>query len=243
MRYGILSDVHSNLPALQTVIDALDEAQIDATICLGDVVGYGPNPNECVELLRERDAVIVMGNHDEAAAKPGGDENFNPLAQAAIEWTRAALSADNAAYLAGLPDTKQFDDFAIVHGAPGDRFAYILDAAGARHAFQDAKKPLTFVGHSHVAEVYYQDEDGRTFHDRLMHGGLITVDSGYRYIVNPGSVGQPRDRNPQASFALYDNGERTIDVRRVTYDIGTVQRRIEAVNLPWQLGARLATGR
>jgi len=243
LRYGILSDVHSNLPALTTVLDALDEAGAEELVCLGDIVGYGPNPNECVTMLRKRRAVTVIGNHDEAASKASGDEDFNPIARLAIEWTRSALSADNVSFLASLPDTALFDDFAVVHGAPEHRFAYILDAAGARHAFQHVKKPLTFVGHSHVAEVYYQDERGRTYHDRLLHGGLIAIEPEYRYIVNPGSVGQPRDRNPQASFALYDSEARSIDVRRVTYDIASVRRRIEAAHLPSELGARLETGR
>ena len=225
------------------MLDALDEAGAEELVCLGDIVGYGPDPNECVTMLRKRRAVTVIGNHDEAASKASGDEDFNPIARLAIEWTRSALSADNVSFLASLPDTALFDDFAVVHGAPEHRFAYILDAAGARHAFQHVKKPLTFVGHSHVAEVYYQDERGRTYHDRLLHGGLIAIRPEYRYIVNPGSVGQPRDRNPQASFALYDSEARSIDVRRVTYDIASVRRRIEAAHLPSELGARLETGR
>lgn len=241
-RYGFVSDIHSNLVALKTVIAAIDEMGVDQIVCLGDIVGYGPNPNECIDLLRRRRCTAIMGNHDEAIVDPSADESFNDLARAAIEWTRHALTPENTAYLAALPDSIEFDDFAIIHGAPGYRFAYLVDAAGAAEAFRHVMRPLTFVGHTHVAEVYLQNAARRTFHERLPNGGRIAIEPEFRYIVNPGSVGQPRDYNPLASFAVYDQVKRTVDVRRVEYDIARVRRLIDEAQLPEFLGARLELG-
>jgi len=242
MRYGLVSDIHSNLPALESVVVALDDLGIDQLVCLGDIVGYGPNPNECVELLRRRHCASIMGNHDEAIVDESADESFNELAREAIRWTRATLSAENKAYLASLPDSVEFDDFAVIHGAPAFRFAYIMDAAGASEAFRHVERPLTFVGHTHVAEVYFQNEADRTFHNRLPNGGKIAIEPEFRYIVNPGSVGQPRDHNPHASFAIYDRSGHFVDVRRVAYDVARVRRLIEDARLPAPLGARLEVG-
>ena len=242
MRYGIVSDVHSNLEALQTVLTELDKLGIDELVCLGDIVGYGPSPNECCTILRERRCMSIAGNHDEAAATESGIDYFSPLAREALEWNRAALTSDHLAYLAGLPRERRFETFDIVHGAPVYHFDYILDVIDAQAAFDRTDAALTFVGHSHIAEVYYQDASGRTFQQRLLHGGRVDISSEYRYIVNPGSVGQPRDRNPQAAFAIIDVDEGYVDVRRVTYDVRSVQARIEHARLPSQLGERLSIG-
>ena len=242
LRYGIVSDIHSNLDALQRVLAELDEAGIDRLICLGDVVGYGPNPNECCELLRRRECIAIIGNHDEAAATEVGTEQFNNLAAQAIDWTRSELTHSNRAYLSDLPREHVFDDFAIVHGSPAAEFDYILSLADARRAFDHARKSLTFVGHSHIAEVYVLDGDGRAYHRRLPRGGRIEIAPDLKYIVNPGSVGQPRDRNPQAAFGLYDGERKVVEVRRIDYDVPSVQKRMEAVRLPHPLSARLEVG-
>ena len=242
MRYGIISDVHSNIEALTAVLAALDSIGIDELICLGDIVGYGPSPNECCTLLRERGCLSIAGNHDEAAASSYGLEYFSPLAREALEWNRAALTRDHLDFLDTLPREMHFDGFDIVHGAPVYHFDYILDVVDAQAAFSRTQASLTFVGHSHIAEVYYQDSGGRTYQQRLMHGGRVDIAPEYRYIVNPGSVGQPRDRNPQAAFALIDTGQGFVDVRRVTYDVRGVQERIERTRLPSQLGERLSIG-
>jgi diadenosine tetraphosphatase ApaH/serine/threonine PP2A family protein phosphatase len=242
MRYAIISDVHSNVEALKTVLAELDALGFDTLICLGDIVGYGPNPNECCALLRERGCISIAGNHDEAAASDAGIDYFSPLAREALEWNKAALSPEHRAELAALPRERHFDGFEIVHGAPVYHFDYILDVIDAQAAFSRTTAPLTFVGHSHIAEVYYQDSAGRTYQQRLLHGGRVDITPEYRYIVNPGSVGQPRDRNPQAAFAIFDDRERCVDLRRVTYDVETVQERIDHVHLPPQLGDRLTIG-
>lgn len=242
MRYGIISDVHSNIEALQTVLDELDVLRFDELICLGDIVGYGPSPNECCDTLQIRRCTSIAGNHDEAAAKDWGIDYFSPLAREALEWNKAALTQNHLKFLQGLPRERRFDGFDIVHGAPVYHFDYILDVIDAQAAFERTDAALTFVGHSHIAEVYFQDSAGRTYQQRLLHGGRIEISPEYRYIVNPGSVGQPRDRNPQASFAVFDASEGFVDVRRVTYDVRRVQDRIEAAHLPSQLGDRLAIG-
>jgi predicted phosphodiesterase len=243
LRYGILSDIHSNLPALERVLAELDDAGVGQLICLGDVVGYGPNPNECCELLRKRKFLTIMGNHDQGALSNENDEYFNDLAQEAISWTRHTLTPENREFLAALPDQIAFDSFEIVHGSTAGRFDYILSAGEALRALGAAKRPLAFFGHSHIAEVYYQDPRGTLYHDQLLHGGAISVEQGFRYIVNPGSVGQPRDRNPQASYGLYDEAQRLIEIRRTSYDISEAQRRMQEVHLPHPLAARLALGR
>lgn len=242
MRYGIVSDVHSNIEALHAVLAALDVEGVDTLLCLGDIVGYGPSPNECCESLRDRGCVSIAGNHDEAAATQVGLELFTPLAREALEWNRAVLKAEHLSMLGALPRERTIGGFDIVHGAPVYHFEYILDTLDAEAAFGRTDASLTFVGHTHVAEVYYQDSTGRTYQQRLAHGGRIEISPEYRYIVNPGSVGQPRDRNPQAAFAICDTEAHIVDVKRVTYDVPSVQRRIEQAGLPSQLGERLAVG-
>jgi len=255
LRYGIVSDIHSNLDALEAVVQELDGLGMEQLVCLGDIVGYGPNPNECCELLQSRNCIAIAGNHDEAAVQSAGAERFNALAAEAIEWTREQLSKKNRAYLRGLPREHAFPSFEIVHGAPEAHFDYILGVTDARGAFERVRKPLTFIGHTHVAEVYFQERRakngeagagerarGRTFHQRLSRGGRIEVTERFRYIVNPGSVGQPRDRNPQASFAWYDEAASEIEIRRVTYDVMRVRERMESAQLPRELAERLSLG-
>lgn len=242
MRYGIISDVHSNIEALDAVFGAFDASEIDELVCLGDIVGYGPSPNECCAALVDRGVVSIAGNHDEAAAKDFGLEYFSPLAREALEWNKAALTSGHLEFLAALPRERRFERFDIVHGAPVYHFEYILDALDAEAAFSRTDAKVTFVGHTHIAEVYYQDGSGRTYQQRLPAGGRIEIAQGFRYIVNPGSVGQPRDRNPQAAYAVYDTEAGHVDVMRVAYDLAGVQRRIERAGLPVQLGERLAVG-
>jgi predicted phosphodiesterase len=251
MRFGIVSDIHANLEAFDAVLGEIDAAEVDALLCLGDIVGYGPNPNECCDRLRERNCIAVAGNHDEAAVTGAGADFFNPVAREALEWTQGILTPRNIDYLKTLPRDRRFDGpaagglaggFALVHGAPVFHFDYVLDVLDAQRAFERIEAPLTFIGHTHVAEVYYQDVEGRAFQQKLLHGGRIDLVPSFRYLINPGSVGQPRDHNPQASFALLDTSVNAVEVRRVSYDVSVVQERIEHVHLPAQLGTRLATG-
>jgi predicted phosphodiesterase len=242
MRYGVLSDIHSNVDALASVLRELDGLGMDTLVCLGDIVGYGPSPNETCDLLRERGCIAIAGNHDEAAVAGSEAESFNALARKAIAWTRDQLSASNREYLRSLPREYRFDSFAIVHGAPAFHFDYIQNVADAQVAFERVVAPVTFIGHTHVAEVYYQDTGGRTYHQKLSSGGRIEIAPQYRYIISPCSVGQPRDRNPQASFAYFDDAQKVVEVHRVTYDVMRVRERMEQARLPAQLGDRLAIG-
>jgi predicted phosphodiesterase len=242
MRYGIVSDIHSNLDALQTVLDELDRAGMDQLLCLGDIVGYGPNPNECCELLQARNCLAIAGNHDEAALSPAQADAFNSLAREAIVWTNRKLSPVNREFLAGLPRERAFPGFVMVHGAPVFHFAYIVSILDAASAFERVSAPLTFIGHTHVAEVYYQNEQGRTFHRKLASGGTVKLERSFHYILNPGSVGQPRDRNPQASFAYFDDESESVEVRRISYDVMKVRRRMRTANLPPELAERLSIG-
>jgi diadenosine tetraphosphatase ApaH/serine/threonine PP2A family protein phosphatase len=227
---------------LQAVLAEIDTLGVDQLLCLGDIVGYGPSPNECCDLLRARHATSIAGNHDEAAATGAGLERFNPTARLAILWTQEVLTENNRAYLEGLPRELTIGDFTLVHGSPVRRFDYIMDTHDAEQALELAGKPLTFIGHSHVAEVYYRGPAGRTSQERLQHGGRIDIVPEYRYIVNVGSVGQPRDRNPQASFGCYDSGAASVEIRRVTYDVDAVRARMLKASLPTSLRERLVAG-
>ncbi len=241
MRYAIVSDIHSNLEALTAVLARCEPG--DQVLCLGDVVGYGPNPNECVALVRALASACVLGNHDVAAIDDHGLTYFNPMAREAIEWTQRVLLPEHAEWLDGLAYELRMPDYLLVHGAPVDYFEYIMDTDAAAKAFAATDAPLVFVGHSHVAESYALAADGQIVQRRRPRGGTLELESGTRYLINVGSVGQPRDRNPEASFAFFDDAARTIVWERIRYPIARVQAKIEAAHLPSALAERLSAGR
>ena len=212
-------------------------------LCLGDIVGYGPNPNECVERIRERATATVLGNHDVAAIDNFGLQFFNPAAREAMRWTQRVISAESIAWLNGLGYEFRMPDFLLVHGAPVNYFEYILDKDGASRAFAATDAPLVFVGHTHIAEYYALEPDGTIVHRHLQHGGEFALDGETRYIVNVGSVGQPRDLNPRASFALYEPEAHTVNLIRFDYAIARVQEKIASAHLPDALARRLLVGR
>ncbi len=241
MRYAVVSDVHSNIEALDAVFATLRDD--DALLCLGDIVGYGPNPNECVEKIRLRATATVLGNHDVAAIDNFGLAYFNPAAREAMKWTQSVLAPDNLAWLDGLGYEFRMPGFLLVHGAPVNYFEYILDKPGAARAFAATDAPLIFIGHTHIAEVYALQPDGSIEHAHLQQGGDVALREGVRYLINVGSVGQPRDLNPRASFGIYDAAERTVTIERVEYPIARVQAKIASANLPDALARRLLVGR
>jgi diadenosine tetraphosphatase ApaH/serine/threonine PP2A family protein phosphatase len=241
VRYAVLSDIHGNLEALDAVLGRL--ASEDRLLCLGDVVGYGPQPNECVAAIRARAEVCILGNHDVAAIDGYGLKYFNPDARTAIAYTQGILSQDNAAWLDGLAYEHRAPDFLLVHGAPVDYFTYILDKAAAARAFAASDARLIFVGHSHIAEYYERAPQGAIAHRHMQSGGALRLDPAARYVLNCGSVGQPRDLNPLASFALYDETAGTVTWERVPYEIAAVRAKIEAAGLPPNLARRLDEGR
>jgi diadenosine tetraphosphatase ApaH/serine/threonine PP2A family protein phosphatase len=241
VKYAIVSDVHGNLESLQQAL-SIAVAQ-DALISLGDVVGYGPNPNECVALLRERCRHAVLGNHDLAAIENFGVENFNEAARAAIGWTQRMLDEPSRQWLNTLPYELRLPEFLLVHGSPVNYFEYVLDKATAALAFERTDAPVIFIGHTHVAEYWTREPDGAISLKHMQHGGELKLEEGRRYIIDVGSVGQPRDLNPAASLVVYDSEQRLARWVRYDYPIEQVARKIQAAHLPGYLADRLYVGR
>ena len=242
VRTLVLSDIHANLEALETVIeDAARRGGFDQVWCLGDSVGYGPDPAPCLELLRSHDLVAVAGNHDQAAAGRRGVDDFNPAAGAAARWTARQLPASDAAFLAALPLTEKRGPFTLVHGSlrrPTEE--YLLDNEAARATLALLRGRYCLVGHSHLPFVCSENGGYPRFE-------WFTNDKAYRLtdervILNPGSVGQPRDLNPCAGYAVYDGARQTVEWRRVGYDIAKTQRKMRDAGLPDSLIDRLGHG-
>ena len=240
MRYAILSDIHGNLDALESVLADSEEQSIDQYICLGDVVGYGPEPAECLYTLQKHGATIVAGNHDFAVAQKMNIDTFNLLAKTATLWTRAALDQKDIDYLANLPLVVEFDDFEIVHGTlySPELFDYVQTSYDAHLAMQRMQRPLCFIGHSHIPVAFTEGDFISYSLDPL-----LTIDPDGHVIVNVGSVGQPRDRDPRSCYAIYDDAPRTVELRRVEYDVNAVVDKICQAGLPEPLGERLRVGR
>jgi predicted phosphodiesterase len=247
LRYLILSDIHANLDALEAVLAAAPAGTWDRAIVLGDLVGYGAEPNAVIDRVRALDPLaVIRGNHDKAACGIDDGSNFNQTARAAASWTAAALSADNREYLRQLPlGPIAIDDaLEICHGAPFDEDHYIFDADDALRALEAGTRPVCVFGHTHLPVVFHVDHavfDGFVPQDEV--DTRVTLQPGARYLINPGSVGQPRDGDPRAAFAIYDSDERSMLLRRVEYPVEAAQRRILAAGLPPSLANRLAIGR
>lgn len=238
MKYAIISDIHSNLEALCSVLDVIDSEGVERIICLGDIVGYGADPNRCVEIIKERNIPSVLGNHDAVACGIYEPMLFNDMATHAALWTRNELHPENRLFLSELPEKLTIDSFLAVHGAISDPDKYILSAYDARPEFSImGEKTVCFFGHTHVAVTYfYANNRVDTFSP-----SFIAVERGAKYLINPGSVGQPRDRDPRASFVIYDD-EGTVEYRRVEYDIKTTQEKILKTGLDRKLAERLSYG-
>ncbi len=241
MRIGLVSDVHGNIEALEAVLAAIPTDV--PLLSLGDLVGYGPDPGAAIDALRPRLQAAVLGNHDVAAIDGYGLELFNPVAREALEWTRRVLEPSHVAWLDGLAYEIRMPDYLMVHGMPVDYFRYLLDKGDAAAAFAATDAPLVFVGHTHLAEYYALRPDGAIEHGERASGGGLALEPGWRYVVNPGSVGQPRDCNPEAAYAFYDREASTVSWQRVPYSIALVRAKIAAAGLPAACGARLEVGR
>jgi diadenosine tetraphosphatase ApaH/serine/threonine PP2A family protein phosphatase len=185
----------------------------------------------------------VLGNHDVAAIDNFGLAYFNPAAREAMKWTQSVLTKENLAWLDSLGYEFRMPEFLLVHGAPVNYFEYILDKAAAGRAFAATDAPIIFIGHTHIAEVYTLLDDGTIEHEHLQKGAEVKLRAGLRYLINVGSVGQPRDLNPKSSFGFYDSVTQTVTVTRVEYPIARVQEKIRAANLPDALARRLSVGR
>lgn len=240
MRIAILSDIHGNLEALEAVLDAASELAADQVCSLGDVVGYGPDPSACLALVAARTSVSLLGNHDAAVLGATPLEDFNALARRAVLWTRSALTPPELDRLSGLPYLGRCEGMLLAHATPAEPEAwrYIHGLVDAREHFGDFGERICFVGHSHRPGIYALLPSGRFEADR--EGGRLQP--GARYIVNAGSVGQPRDRDPRAGFALLDTGSDEIAIHRVAYPVARTQEKMIAAGLPEFLADRLAVG-
>ena len=240
MRCAILADIHGNLEAFEAVMrDIADRGGVDELWCLGDVVGYGPEPSACIALLRRHPHVCVAGNHDWAAIGKLDTADFNPDAAEACKWTEGQLSADDVAYLRTLPLTATSGEFTMAHGSPrAPLLEYVSNQVRARVNFQHFGTMYCLVGHSHVPAVFAA-EDANCSMSALPP--VLPLGSG-RLIVNPGSVGQPRDGDPRAAYAIYDEAVRVIYSYRIPYDIVAVQTKMNECGLPGFLSSRLSEG-
>lgn len=240
MRYAVVSDLHSNIEALAAVLGAVDDLGIDGVLCLGDLVGYGADPNEVIDLIRTRTVNVVRGNHDHAAVEPGHEAYFNPWGQAAIRWTRGRLTRENRRYLYDLPLALSVGGVRLVHACPSepDTWRYIMDADDAAVEFDSFDEAVCFIGHSHVPLCAVSAAGSvATLLDEE-----VPIEDGKQYLVNVGSVGQPRDGDPRASFGVLDLDRRTVRRHRVQYDAGAAREKILAAGLPRFLGDRLLRG-
>ncbi len=244
MRYAVLSDIHSNLVALQAVLADLSEEEIDAYLCLGDIVGYGARPNQCCDIIRDLEAVCVRGNHDSAAVDPARAQWFTAPARACLLWTTDQLRDDNLEFLGSLPTVQIVDDhITICHGSIPDPDHYTVRPVDALMSFRAMKTPIAFFGHTHYSEWFVWSGDSEMPEEFPMpDGGELTEEVSRLYLVNPGAVGQPRDRNERASYAIYDADEGRVEIRRVSYDIALAAEQMKDAGLPEAMYARLWMG-
>ena len=243
MRYAVIADIHANLAAFTAVLGDIEQkGGVDEIWCLGDIVGYGPDPHQCLELLRRYNHVCVAGNHDWAAIGRIDTSYFNPMAATACKWTARQLDSDDIQYLENLPLTIEKDGFTLVHGSPMEPILeYVISTSIAARNFAFLESPFCLVGHSHVPAVF-KEEAGSCLPLQFSPGiGLVLGES--RMIINPGGVGQPRDGDPRASYAIYDSGSRVIRLYRLPYDIGATQDKMMQAGLPIKLITRLREGR
>lgn len=241
MRILVMSDIHANLVALDTVLE--DAHPYDAVWCLGDLVGYGPDPNECIERVRSLPNLIcLIGNHDQAAIGLIALARFNQDARVIAGWTGEVLTEDSRAYLASLPAMQTVEPFTLAHGSPRQPvWEYVLDLRTADLNFESFTTPYCLIGHSHIPLVFHRPSDNKRIHILplpLAHGFPLTP----RMIINPGSVGQPRDSDPRAAYAILNLETMSWEPRRVVYDITAVQLRILKAGLPERQALRLTTG-
>jgi diadenosine tetraphosphatase ApaH/serine/threonine PP2A family protein phosphatase len=247
MRYLVISDIHANLEAFDAVMAEAKGIGYDKVLLLGDLVGYGADPNAICERVRElKPDALIRGNHDKVGSGVESPEGFNAVARNAIRWTYETLNQENREWLAALPAGPLIvdDTIEICHGTPFDEDAYVFDDLDALRAMHAARRPLCLFGHTHVQVGHYlsRDQFGLATADE-QRPLAIPLDEGNRYLVNPGSVGQPRDGDPRAGFGIVDIAAREMTIYRVEYPIAKAQARIMEENLPDVLAQRLALGR
>lgn len=248
MRILILSDIHANLEALEACLEAAPE--FDRVFNLGDIVGYGANPNEVTARSREQGNIFVRGNHDKACAGLTSLDGFNPIAGLAVLWTQKRLSPETLEFLRQMPagPISPLDDVQCVHGSARDEDEYVLLARDGFELLAHSDVPVTFFGHTHIQGGFWIDDERSQAivpnyqSQRGKQNFRMRLKEDARYLINPGSIGQPRDGDPRAAFLLYDTQESTITFYRIPYDVATAQKKILAAGLPDRLALRLAEG-
>ena len=240
MRYALIADIHSNLEALEVVLNDAKEQKCTHYACVGDVVGYGANPKECLDIVRSMGMPVVKGNHDEYCSSEDDLEGFNPHAAEAVNWTRKQLSKEDRAWLRDLKYIRLVASFSMVHATLDgpQRWGYVFDKLAAAASFTYQNTAVCFFGHTHVPVAFVRDS--------MVRGGTYSkfrVEPGKKYFVNVGAVGQPRDGNPKSGYVVYDLNESTIELRRLDYDIPKAQKKIMEAGLPPRLADRLAVGK
>ena len=243
MRYAIISDIHANLEAFQAVLAMIADLKVDKTLCLGDITGYNANPNECIEIIRRENIVCIMGNHDSRTCGLESPGNVNALAKRAILWTSEQLTPANREFIASLPRELKLEAFFLFHGSIHSTDSYIFTKHDLKENFAlletlEGSPHIGFFGHTHMKVLF-------SFRDDVLAVDLPeahTVTELNRYLINPGSVGQPRDGDSRASFLVYDTRESNVTFHRVDYNINEAQRKIISAGLPAKLAERLSRG-
>lgn len=240
MRFAIFSDIHSNLHALDAVLEDAEKHKCSHNVCLGDIVGYNAFPAECLKKVRDLDCPVVKGNHDEQASMLAGNDIFNALAEEAIQFSRQRLSDDDREWLRNLRLQRQVRDFTVVHATldTPHKWGYIFNQLDAANHFSYQHTALCFIGHTHSPKAYVRDGGVR-----VAPLEIIKVEAGKKYLINVGSVGQPRDGNWRAAYCIYDTESNEIELRRVEYDLAAAQESVLKAGLPARLAERLAVGK
>ena len=245
MRYAIVSDIHANLEALEVVLDAIEQMDVDEVVSLGDVVGYNANPNECIRLIREHDIPTLMGNHDAVACGITDPVDFNPIARRAVLWTQETLTHEFAEYLRLQPEQRRLgEDACLVHGSMLHRDHYLLSRYDImenvnRMRIEQPEIRVLFFGHTHHQVAFSCDAED---HVSSISSQLFSLQDDECYLINPGSVGQPRDHDPRAAFLLFDDEERRVEFIRLSYNIQACAKKVLAEGLPRELADRLSHG-
>jgi len=243
MKYAVISDIHGNLEALNAVFKDIKRRRADVTVCLGDIVGYYPNPRQCVESVSARASLCVAGNHDYAAVERTDTSNFTYFAFSAMEWTKRNITDANRAFLSALPLTAELESMFFAHSSPCDpeNFSYVFpdNEYSVVEAFGHLTHPLNFIGHTHWPNIMYQEGERVV----LLSETSAKVEAGRAYLINVGSVGQPRDFDNRSCYAIYDTEKQTVSLHRVAYNYRVTQKKVRENNLHVFLAERLEKGR
>lgn len=244
MRFAFISDIHANLEALEAVIDDISNQNIDEIICLGDIVGYGANPNECCEIIKSKCPVTLLGNHDAAAVNQLSTQHFNIHAKIAIEWTSQNLKKESELFLEALPYKATKPSMTLVHATPYEpnMWYYITSLEEAAFNYQFFDTQLCFVGHTHIPIIIVLDKEKELYVHQDTSINLDNVKEA-RLLINVGSVGQPRDRNPNSCYGIFDSDTGVFSYRRISYNIEKTQAKMKKIRMPEFLISRLQDGR